>query len=204
MARLGWAPVSAWQTTGLAELIVGHPQFRNDRDGYRMTVSVSFGPDRFAMEGHQFSARLRAAWLEPEYHNCHPVPGSRPGDTAANPNIEILGGRYHFRGPKPDREFLAGNPFGANAAEDAPETDDPTPSTVPFAEIAWNHPGANWVRLTLSSERANLDIARTSDAKPLSKGREKLIQHYLRMKLARHEAGIIHWARAVLRGKVRE
>jgi hypothetical protein len=151
MTQLGWAPVSAWQTTGLAELIIGHPQFRNDRDGYRMTVSVSFGPDRFTLEGHQFSARLRGAWLEPEYHNCHPVPGSRPGDTIPHPNVEILGGRYHFRGPKPDQEYLAGNPVGTRAAEDATDVDDPSPSTVPFAEIAWNRPGANSVRLTLSS-----------------------------------------------------
>ena len=207
MTRLAWTPTTAWQSMGLAELIVGHPQFRNDREGYRLFVSVSFGSDRFSVDRRGFIVRLRAAWLEPDYHNCHPVPGSRPGDTNPHANIAILGGQYQFRGPKIGGEFLVGNPFGVDpglAEANDPDVDDTPPSTVAFAEIAWNRPGANSVRLTLSSGRSDLDIVPSTGQKPLSRAREKLIQHYLRKAVARNEGDTIHWARATLQGKVRE
>jgi hypothetical protein len=188
ISELAWASAHAWQTTGLAVLFVDSPAFQNERDAYRFKVSVSLGTVQFTIDGRTFSVGLTDAWLEPQYRNCHPVPGSAPGETEPHDHIIVAGGRYQFKGPKPDGPVLYGNPFG----------------TTPFAEIAWDHPGANDVTLTLSSQRTALEIAPTAGAKPHSQNKTKLIQHYLRATQPRSESGTIHWARATLRGRVRE
>jgi hypothetical protein len=189
ISDLAWASAHTWQTSGLAVLFVDSPAFQNERtSSYRLNVSVSFGTVEFTIDGRTFSVGLADAWLEPSYRNCHPVPGSAPGETEPHEHIIVAGGRHQFKGPKPDGQILYGNPFGAAA----------------FAEIAWDQPGANDVTLTLSSQRTALDLVQTAGAKLKSTNKARLIQHYLRATQPRSESGTIHWARATLRGRVRE
>ncbi len=216
MPALSWQIEHAWQSMGLAELIVGHPVMLNDRDAYTLRVSVSFRPTSiFTVGNRTFAAGLRSAQLEPDYHNCHPEPGTRPGEAKEHDYIAVLGGVYQFSGPKDGGDFLSGNPFGMPAEPTDPGDRDPiddVPSTLPFANIAWDKPGTNWVELRLISEKHDLEIrpydpsaaAVADKRKPLSKAKEKLIQHYLREIQAKQEQGKIHWARATLRGRVRK
>jgi hypothetical protein len=186
ISELAWASAHTWQTNGLAVLFVDSPAFQNERDSYRMKVSVSFGTVEFTIDGRTFSVGLADAWLEPRYRNCHPVPGSAPGEIEPHDLIVVAGGRHQFKGPKPNGQVLYGNPFGA----------------TPFAEIAWDQPGSNDVTSTLSSQRTALEFVQTASAK-LSTNKTRLVQHYLRATQPRTESGTIHWARAILRGKAR-
>ena len=187
MAELSWSSPHAWQTVGLATLYVDPPAFQNERDAYRLRLSVSFGTDEFTIDRTTFSVGLTDARLEPDYRNCHPVPGTAPGETEPHDHIEFAGGRYRFKGPKPDGHLLFGNPFGTDS----------------FAEIAWDRPGANDVTLTLSSQRTALEFVQIAGPK-LRATKERLIQQYLRVKRSPTELGSVHWARATVRGSIRK